>query len=156
MLATLAGAAVTDACGGPKGIALAADIGERHARRWAAGERSSAVYRAATLIRNARRRRWELVRYFAAVAVQADLQEAAPLSEGRVKQLWAEVDRAEAANDAAEDVERVGFDYTGDLEALYEADARTIAPTLKRMALNILSQRMGWDPRPTPTKARGH
>lgn len=148
MLASLAGIAVAEACGSPKGIAMAADIGERHARRWAAGDRSSAAYRAAALIRNARKRRWELVRYFAAVAVQADLQEAGPLSEATVRRMWAEVDQTEAQNDAAEDVQRINFDYTGDLPALFDADAKVVGPTLKRMALNFVAQRMGWDPRP--------
>lgn len=148
LLASEAGAAIVEACGGPKGIAVAADVEERQGRRLAAGDPANPINRAADLIRRSPRR-WQEIKHLIAVAILADLEEAGPVPEWKVRQLWKAADQDEAATDAAEDVTRGAFDYDGSLDRLYEADAKAAGTSLRRMALGLICRRFGWDPRPT-------
>jgi hypothetical protein len=73
MLASLAGIAVSEACGGPKKIASAAQMDPSNGRRWARGERSNPIYRTLALIDRAADP-WPLVALMAAKAARTLLK----------------------------------------------------------------------------------
>ena len=142
LLATLAGAAVVDACGGGKRIASAAGVDESNGWRWARGERSNPVYRVRAMLEKAADP-FAIVAYLAACACRALL--AKPLPEWRWRTLYVEACHVEQPHDGHEDVVTVGL-LTGksSLADQLEADQRVISATMRRLALGFVGMQRGY------------
>lgn len=154
LIATIAAGAITEACGGPKGIAMAGGVSVRRGRQIRDGDRGNPLFRAAEIIRKARDP-WAAVRLFIALAVERELQAIhGPLSEAKVRRLWLDTMDEEAVTDGDEDVvaSRFHLSRCKSLPDLYAADASHVRPLLRRLALNLICQRHGWDPRPVASE----
>lgn len=149
LIASLAASAITEACGGPKGIAMACGLDDvRSGRRIRNGHRSNPLYRVTETIRRARDP-WAAVRFVIAIAVAREIEEIhGPLSEAKVRRLWRDTLDEEAVTDGDEDVATIRhMQNAASLEDLYTADAAHVRCLLRRLGLNLIAQRMGIDPR---------
>ena len=144
MIASLAGMAVSEACGGPKKIAAAASIHPSNASRWASGERSNPVYRCMSVLERAADP-WPLVALFAATAARALLRKEGPLPEWKWRQLYREACRNEQGPDGHEDTTTVAM-LTGKatVACQFDADRKVMAATMKRLALGHIGMLEGW------------
>lgn len=144
-LASLAGIAVSEACGGtPKKIASVAGIHPSSASRWASGSRSNPSYRVLRTIEDAPDP-WPLVALFAAKAAAQVLAKEGPLPEWRWRKLYVEACNAEAQPDGHEDVVTVGL-LTGRATVAdqFHADQKIMAATMRRLALGFVGLQNGW------------
>lgn len=151
LLATLAGAAVVEACGGGKKIASAGGVDESNGRRWARGERSNPVYRVRAMLEKAADP-WAIIAYLVGCVCRVMLSKE-PMPEWRWRALYVEACNAEQPHDGAEDVVTVGL-LTGTHSVADQAaaDQRVIAATLRRLALGFMGMQRGYTlngPRPT-------
>lgn len=144
MLASLAGVAVSEACGGPKKIASAASVDPSNGRRWARGERSNPVYRVLGILERAADP-FPLVALFAAQAARALLRAEGPLPEWRWRALYVEACRSEAQPDGAEDEATVRLlTGAGTVADQFEADRKVMAATMRRLALGYIGMTEGY------------
>jgi hypothetical protein len=144
MMASLAGVAVVDACGGPKKIASAASVDPSNGRRWARGERSNPIYRAMSLLERAADP-WPLVALFAATAARALLRKEGPMPEWKWRQLYVEACHAEGPPDGHEDTTTTAL-LTGKatVACQFDADRKVIAATMRRLALGYIGMVNKW------------
>lgn len=149
--ATLAGVALSQACGGTGAIASAAGVEASNARRYANGEKANPAYRVRQILERAKDP-FAVCAYFLACAVKGMLVKD-PMPEWRWRSLYMEAMRAEQHPDGHEDVVSTEL-LTGKstLRAQYEADSRHVTALLRRMALGFIGQQMGYSlngPRPS-------
>lgn len=144
LMASLAGVAVSEACGGSKKIASAASIDPSNARRWARGERSNPTYRVISILEKAADP-WPLVALFAATAARSLLRKDGPMPEWKWRQLYIEACQAECTPDGHEDTTMVAM-LTGraTLADQCEADRKAVAATMRRLALGYIGMTEGY------------
>ena len=144
LMASLAGVAVSEACGGSKKIASAASIDPSNARRWARGERSNPIYRTLSLLERAAEP-WSLVALFAATAARAILRKEGTLPEWKWRQLYVDACNSEQPADGEEDITTVAM-LTGKASVAhqFQADRKVIAATMRRLALGYIGMTEGW------------
>lgn len=147
MIATLAGLALSEACGGTnKKIASAASVHPSNASRWANGERTNPIYRVLSLLEQPSTDPWPLVALFAAKAARKLLRDEGALPEWRWRQLYIEALRAEGGPDGNEDVVTVALlTGTASLKDQFAADQKVLAVTMRRVALAFIGITEGWE-----------
>lgn len=143
LMASIAGATVLAACGGPKRVASAAGVDESNGRRYGRGEPANPVNRVRQMIEKARDP-WSICAYLVAVAIRAELSKA-PMTEWRWRSLYVQALESEAIHDGPEDqtTQRLLMGTAG-LSDMVNADTALIAPTMRRLALSIIGMQNGW------------
>lgn len=144
LMATLAGAAVVDACGGGKKIATAGGVDESNGRRWARGEAANPVNRVRQMIERATDP-WAIASFLLAVAIRVELVRRGPLVEWKWRAEYIAALEAEAACDGTEDqtTQRMLLG-TATLADQVTVDGKVTAAMLRRLALGHIGQTRGW------------
>lgn len=144
LLATLAGAAVVDACGGGKKIACTVGVDESNGRRWARGEPANPVNRVRQMIEKATDP-WAIVAFLVAIACRAMLRKEGPMMEWRWRSLYLDACKAEQPHDGAEDcVTQLLLVGQASVADQFHADTKVTAALLRRLALGFVGQQNGW------------
>lgn len=144
MLASLAGIAISESCGGSKAIASVASVDSSTARRWASGSRGNPAYRVMEQLERAKDP-WPMVALFAAAASRAAMKASGPWPEWRWRAEYIAACRAEARPDGAEDEATVALlTGNGTVEQQCAADRKVIAATMKRLVLGYIGMQLGY------------
>lgn len=148
MLASLAGVAVVEACGGPKRIASIAGIHPSNGSRWAAGDRANPVFRVLGMLDRAAHP-FELVALFIAKAARRMIEDDALAVEWRWRAAYNEALRAEQAHDGREDEVTVAL-LTGHASVAdqFAVDQKIIAALVRRVALGFIGMQYGFELNP--------
>lgn len=144
ILGTLAGIELTGACGGGKKVAYAGGVDERTGRRWVAGDPANPINRLRGILDRAEDP-WRVVSWAAAWATRVMLRREAPLTEAKWRELYRESCLAEQPHDSHEDVVNVQI-LTGaaSIREQFHADCKTVAATLRRIALGFVGISKGY------------
>ncbi len=144
LMATIAGASVLQACGGPKKVASAAGVDESNGRRYARGDKANPVYRTRVMI-EAAQDPYSIVAYLIACAIRAELKRTGPMPEWRWRALYVEALEAEQKHDASEDVtSQKMLMGKASLADMIATDTAVVAPVMRRLALSIIGQQRGF------------
>lgn len=125
-----------------KRAGMALGVSGQQGRRWFRGNRSNPLFRIAQLIRRSPNP-WAIIGPLVTVAIERELD----LGGASLAEAWLAAHTAEARAGAAEMVVEAEFVESGDVDAVYHADAAGVSASLRRMALSLACKAQGVDPR---------
>lgn len=143
LLASVAGKQMEKAFRGTKRAAYATGRTGRSAQRWVAGEHNP-LTRVRELVEKADDP-WTILVYLNSVAVLAELQREAPLTEWKWRSMMIAACEEEQPHDGHEDTitQKLMVGHASVADQM-NADMDLMAPLARRLALSIIGARMGW------------